>query len=35
MAEKLDISVPFLSLVEIGKRPGPVGMEEKIIEHTI
>ncbi|MCZ2158649.1 XRE family transcriptional regulator [Bartonella sp. 220] len=32
MAKKLDISVPFLSFVEIGKKSVPVGMEEKIIE---
>ncbi|GAA5105471.1 hypothetical protein GCM10023261_04920 [Bartonella jaculi] len=32
MAEKLDISVAFLSSVEIGKKSVPVGMEEKIIE---
>ncbi|WP_254472882.1 helix-turn-helix transcriptional regulator [Bartonella sp. B1098] len=32
MAEKLDISVAFLSSVEIGKRSVPVGMEEKIIK---
>ncbi|WP_208441940.1 helix-turn-helix domain-containing protein [Bartonella raoultii] len=32
MAEKLDVSVSFLSSVEIGKRSVPVGMEEKIIE---
>ncbi|UTO29047.1 helix-turn-helix domain-containing protein [Bartonella harrusi] len=32
MAKKLDISVPFLSSVEIGKKSVPVGMEEKIIE---
>ncbi|WP_375665527.1 XRE family transcriptional regulator [Bartonella sp. TT121SHDZB] len=32
MAEKLDISVAFLSSVEIGKKSVPVGMEEKVIE---
>ncbi|EJF77138.1 hypothetical protein MCQ_01642 [Candidatus Bartonella washoeensis Sb944nv] len=32
MAEKLNISVPFLSSVEIGKKSVPVGMEEKLIE---
>ncbi|EJF87990.1 hypothetical protein ME1_00954 [Bartonella vinsonii subsp. arupensis OK-94-513] len=32
MAKKLDISVAFLSSVEIGKKSVPVGMEEKIIE---
>ncbi|UNE55001.1 XRE family transcriptional regulator [Bartonella machadoae] len=32
MSEKLNISVPFLSSVEIGKKSVPVGMEEKIIE---
>ncbi|GAA5106734.1 XRE family transcriptional regulator [Bartonella jaculi] len=32
MAEKLDVSVSFLSSVEIGKKSVPVGMEEKIIE---
>ncbi|WP_142416803.1 helix-turn-helix domain-containing protein [Bartonella massiliensis] len=32
MAEKLDVSVSFLSSVEIGKRSVPVGMEEKIID---
>ncbi|WP_273787997.1 MULTISPECIES: helix-turn-helix domain-containing protein [Bartonella] len=32
MAKKLDISVAFLSSVEIGKRSVPVGLEEKIIE---
>ncbi len=32
MAKKLDISVAFLASVEIGKKPVPVGMEEKIIE---
>ncbi|WP_375664100.1 MULTISPECIES: helix-turn-helix domain-containing protein [unclassified Bartonella] len=32
MAKKLDISVSFLSAVEIGKKSVPVGLEEKIIE---
>ncbi|WP_375670526.1 MULTISPECIES: helix-turn-helix domain-containing protein [unclassified Bartonella] len=32
MAKKLDISVAFLSSVEIGKKSVPVGLEEKIIE---
>ncbi len=32
MAEKLDVSVSFLSSVEIGKKSVPVGMEEKIIK---
>ncbi|WP_375643587.1 MULTISPECIES: helix-turn-helix domain-containing protein [unclassified Bartonella] len=32
MAKKLDISVSFLSSVEIGKKSVPVGLEEKIIE---
>ncbi|WP_375642275.1 MULTISPECIES: helix-turn-helix domain-containing protein [unclassified Bartonella] len=32
MAKKLDISVGFLSSVEIGKKSVPVGLEEKIIE---
>ncbi len=32
MAKKLDISVAFLSSVEIGKKSVPVGMEEKIVE---
>ncbi|EJF86024.1 hypothetical protein MCW_00533 [Cardidatus Bartonella washoeensis 085-0475] len=32
MAKKLDISVAFLSLVDIVKRSGLVGMKEKIIE---
>ncbi|QEE12165.1 helix-turn-helix domain-containing protein [Bartonella krasnovii] len=32
MAEKLDISVAFLSSVEIGKKSVPVGMEDKIIK---
>ncbi len=32
MAKKLDVSVAFLSSVEIGKRSVPVGLEEKIIE---
>ncbi|WP_375695414.1 XRE family transcriptional regulator [Bartonella sp. AC66GZZY] len=32
MAKKLDISVAFLSSVEIGKKSVPVGMEDKIIE---
>ncbi|EJF87311.1 MULTISPECIES: helix-turn-helix domain-containing protein [Bartonella] len=32
MAKKLDISLAFLSAVEIGKKSVPVGMEEKIIE---
>ncbi|CAK00997.1 helix-turn-helix domain-containing protein [Bartonella tribocorum] len=32
MAEKLGISVAFLSSVEIGKKSVPVGMEEKVIE---
>ncbi|UNF46201.1 helix-turn-helix domain-containing protein [Bartonella krasnovii] len=32
MAKKLDISVAFLSSVEIGKKSVPVGMEEKVIE---
>ncbi|WP_273788171.1 helix-turn-helix domain-containing protein [Bartonella grahamii] len=32
MAKKLDISVSFLSAVEIGKKSVPVGLEEKVIE---
>ncbi|WP_375685624.1 helix-turn-helix domain-containing protein [Bartonella sp. TT110JLCBS] len=32
MADKLGISVAFLSSVEIGKKSVPVGMEEKIIK---
>nr|WP_245256279.1 XRE family transcriptional regulator [Bartonella vinsonii] len=32
MAKKLDLSLGFLSSVEIGKKSVPVGMEEKIIE---
>lgn len=32
MAEKLDISVSFLSSVEIGKKSVPFSMEEKIIK---
>ncbi|QEE09265.1 helix-turn-helix transcriptional regulator [Bartonella kosoyi] len=32
MADKLGISVAFLSSVEIGKKSIPVGMEDKIIE---
>ncbi len=32
MAKKLDISVGFLSSVEISKKSVPVGLEEKIIE---
>ncbi|WP_273723920.1 helix-turn-helix domain-containing protein [Bartonella sp. AU18XJBT] len=32
MAKKLDISVAFLSSVEIGKKSVPVGLEEKVIE---
>ncbi|WP_254474881.1 XRE family transcriptional regulator [Bartonella sp. B1098] len=32
MAKKLDVSVSFLSSVEIGKKSVPVGMEVKIIE---
>ncbi|EJF85934.1 helix-turn-helix domain-containing protein [Candidatus Bartonella washoeensis] len=32
MAKKLDVSVAFLSSVEIGKKSVPVGMEEKLIE---
>ncbi|WP_273724166.1 XRE family transcriptional regulator [Bartonella sp. AU18XJBT] len=32
MAKKLDISVAFLSSVEIGKKSVPVGMEDKVIE---
>ncbi|WP_375680636.1 MULTISPECIES: helix-turn-helix domain-containing protein [unclassified Bartonella] len=32
MAKKLDISVAFLSSVEIGKKSVPAGLEEKIIE---
>ncbi|MGF7157642.1 XRE family transcriptional regulator [Bartonella heixiaziensis] len=32
MAKKLDISVGFLSSVEIGKKSVPIGLEEKIIE---
>ncbi|EJF84706.1 hypothetical protein MCU_00284 [Bartonella elizabethae Re6043vi] len=32
MADKLGISVAFLSSVEIGKKSVPVGMEDKIIE---
>ncbi|WP_175868618.1 helix-turn-helix domain-containing protein [Bartonella gabonensis] len=32
MAKKLDVSVSFLSSVEIGKRSVPVGMEVKIIQ---
>ncbi len=32
MAKKLDISVAFLSSVEIGKKSVPVRLEEKIIE---
>lgn len=32
MADKLGISVAFLSSVEIGKKSVPIGMEDKIIE---
>ncbi|ACS51293.1 putative transcriptional regulator [Bartonella grahamii as4aup] len=32
MAKKLDISVAFLSSVEIGKKSVPVGLEEKLID---
>ncbi len=32
MAKKLDISVGFLSSVEIGKKSVPIGLEERIIE---
>ncbi len=32
MAKKLDISVSFLSSLEIGKKSLPIGIEEKIIE---
>ncbi|WP_273783653.1 helix-turn-helix transcriptional regulator [Bartonella sp. AU15XJBT] len=32
MADKLGVSIAFLSSVEIGKKPIPADMEEKIIE---
>ncbi|UNE55508.1 XRE family transcriptional regulator [Bartonella machadoae] len=32
MAKRLEVSVPFLSSVEISRKSVPVGIEEKIIE---
>lgn len=32
MADKLDISVPYLNAIENGRRDIPTGMEEKIVE---
>lgn len=32
MADKLDISVPYLNAIENGRRDIPTGMEERIVE---